>query len=356
MHGAWFWIRPLVVEVVTGLLFVGLYLVDTQWITAHWLMAQGIVPRADLLTGNLPLVFHARFLSHVVLAALLLVASLIDFDEQSIPDAITLSGTLAGLAFAVLYPWSLPGAGDWMINGSHQIEFINLASPDFWPDWLDGFPLVRGWVIAIACWTAWCVALMPRSWNMRRGLKTALRVFFHRLRIERQTYLLLALWPLGAAAITAAAWQAPAASWTALVSALVGMAAGGGVIWAVRLIGGYALKREAMGFGDVTLMAMIGAFVGWQGAWIVFFIAPFAGAVIALLQFIVRGEREVPYGPFLCLATLGVIVEWAAVWDRTAGVFSLGWMVVVVAAGCLALMAPILIVVRMVRKRLGSEP
>ena len=35
-----------------------------------------------------------------------------------------------------------------------------------------------------------------------------------------------------------------------------------------------------MGFGDVTLLAMIGAFVGWQGVIVVFFLAPFAGAVI----------------------------------------------------------------------------
>ena len=60
-------------------------------------------------------------------------------------------------------------------------------------------------------------------------------------------------------------------SWAALLTALVGLVAGGGIVWVVRLIGAVALRREAMGFGDVTLMAMVGAFVGWQASLIVFF-------------------------------------------------------------------------------------
>ena len=48
-------------------------------------------------------------------------------------------------------------------------------------------------------------------------------------------------------------------------------------MWAVRLIGTAALRREAMGFGDVTLMMMIGTFLGWQACSDLFFLAPFAG-------------------------------------------------------------------------------
>ena len=60
------------------------------------------------------------------------------------------------------------------------------------------------------------------------------------------------------------------------------MAVGAAVIWTIRFIASVILKREAMGFGDVTLMAMIGAFLGWQAVIIVFFLSPFAGAVVGV--------------------------------------------------------------------------
>ena len=117
---------------------------------------------------------------------------------------------------------------------------------------------------------------------------------------------------MGSAAITAA-WQSGddlVDNWQGLLTALVGMAAGGGLIWLVRLIGGAALGREAMGFGDVTLMAMIGAFLGWQTCLIVFFLAPLAGVVLGIAQLILRRGSEIPYGPFLCLGALAAIVAW----------------------------------------------
>jgi prepilin signal peptidase PulO-like enzyme (type II secretory pathway) len=97
-----------------------------------------------------------------------------------------------------------------------------------------------------------------------------------------------------------------------------------------------------MGFGDVTLMAMIGAFLGWQPSLIVFFLAPFAGLVIGLLRLILFRDREIPYGPFLCLATLAVIVGWADVWNYTQATFALGWIVPLAVLCCPPLMAVML--------------
>ena len=82
-----------------------------------------------------------------------------------------------------------------------------------------------------------------------------------------------------------------------MLTALVGLAASGGIVWAVRLIGTAALRREAMGFGDVTLMMMIGAFLGWQAGLMLFFLAPFAGLVIGLLQFVLRRDDVIPLRP-----------------------------------------------------------
>ena len=85
---------------------------------------------------------------------------------------------------------------------------------------------------------------------------------------------------------------------------MVGLLVGASLIWAVRLVGGMALGVEAMGFGDVILMGMIGAFIGWQGAIVVFFVAPFFGLVFGILRRFSNTAPEIPYGPFLCLATV----------------------------------------------------
>jgi len=133
------------------------------------------------------------------------------------------------------------------------------------------------------------------------------------------------------------------------LSALVGLAAGGGIIWLVRIIGRYALRKEAMGFGDVTLMAMIGSFLGWQACLFVFFLAPFAGLLLGIAQWVAHRENELPYGPFLCLATLFVIVQWAAIWEWAWRFFEIPWLVPGAMAVCMAIMLVLLSSLRWIR-------
>jgi leader peptidase (prepilin peptidase) / N-methyltransferase len=356
-HGSGFWIRPLIVELATGALFAGLYAWDLDTTRlGPLLLVNPPAPRpADLVNTNLPAVLHAQYFSHVLVIALMIVASLIDIDEKTIPDAITVWGTLAGLVLAAAYPWSLPICWLWAAppNFVTGAEFLTLTSPNPWPDLIGGLPLTLGLAIGLGCWTLWCGGLMPRRWNTRHGLVTAVRVFFHRLRVESFTYRILLVWLLGTAAIGLVAWQTPGTHWTALLTALVGMAGGGGVIWAVRIVGGAALKREAMGFGDVTLMAMIGTFVGWQAALMIFFLAPFFGLVVGLFQLILHREHEIPYGPFLCLATFGLILQWPELWAWGHPIFVLGWIVPALLAACMVLMFALLLVYRILRESLG---
>ena len=79
-----------------------------------------------------------------------------------------------------------------------------------------------------------------------------------------------------------------------------------------------------MGFGDVTLLAMIGAFLGWQAAVVVFFLAPVAGSGRWPGPLLLRGENEIPYGPFLCLAAAATVLAWPAIWDFCYRVFLSG--------------------------------
>jgi len=140
----------------------------------------------------------------------------------------------------------------------------------------------------------------------------------------------------------AVAWYRGGSGWPGLLSALVGMAAGGGLIWLVRIVAAAALRREAMGFGDVTLMAMIGAFLGWQPCMLIFFLAPLAGVVVGMLRLVFCRDKEIPYGPFLCLAAAAVVVFWSAVWNWASPIFALGWLVPAAMLACLMLMGMML--------------
>jgi len=63
-------------------------------------------------------------------------------------------------------------------------------------------------------------------------------------------------------------------------------------------------ETESMGGGDVKLLAMIGAFLGWQKVIFVFFLAPFFGAAIGIVNLLVKKDHTIPYGPFLSFSAI----------------------------------------------------
>lgn len=93
-----------------------------------------------------------------------------------------------------------------------------------------------------------------------------------------------------------------------LLGSLTGYLAGCGVVWATRIFGTLVFGREAMGLGDVHLMGAAGAVIGPGWVVLAFFVAPFFGLLWALYQFITKKSRQIPYGPFLSLAVLVVIL------------------------------------------------
>lgn len=95
----------------------------------------------------------------------------------------------------------------------------------------------------------------------------------------------------------------------AFLFSLLGAAVGAGSIYAIGVIGELIFKKEAMGGGDVKLMAMIGSVVGWKSALLVFFIAPFFGAAAGLYVKFVKKIDIIPYGPYLAFATFVVIMS-----------------------------------------------
>lgn len=93
--------------------------------------------------------------------------------------------------------------------------------------------------------------------------------------------------------------------------ALFGAALGAGILYAIR--GLYLLLRkvEAMGLGDVKMLAMIGAFLGWKGVLVTLLSSSFAGAAVGLIL-IARSRKglrdgmkiQLPFGVFLSLGGL----------------------------------------------------
>lgn len=96
----------------------------------------------------------------------------------------------------------------------------------------------------------------------------------------------------------------PGGDW---VGSLIGGVAGGGVLFVTAFAYEKATGMEGMGGGDIKLIAMIGAFLGWKGALLTIFSASILGTCGGLIA--MRKGREglktaIPFGPFLCAAAL----------------------------------------------------
>lgn len=93
-----------------------------------------------------------------------------------------------------------------------------------------------------------------------------------------------------------------------LATALVGWVIGGAIAWLTRLLGTLCLGKEALGMGDVHIMAGVGALAGWCVGLVGFFLASFlalAGMIVIHLR---RQSRAVPYGPWLALGAFVVVL------------------------------------------------
>jgi leader peptidase (prepilin peptidase)/N-methyltransferase len=110
---------------------------------------------------------------------------------------------------------------------------------------------------------------------------------------------------------------------TGLWQAALGAALGFGLLYFIAWAGEKAFRKEAMGGGDIKMMAMVGSFVGWKGV----LLTVFGGAVFGTLIFVpisLRTKKLVPFGIFLAA---GAVLAFAAgdaiiTWYRTS---VLGW-------------------------------
>mgnify|MGYP001248638426 CR=1 FL=1 len=106
--------------------------------------------------------------------------------------------------------------------------------------------------------------------------------------------------------------------WPSLMKSLLGLAAGSGILWLVAIIGRWAFKKDAMGFGDVKLLGAIGALLGVPGVIYTILISSLVGTVIGLLLIVVGGHQwrsKLPYGPYLAIAAVSWILGGDVLWE-----------------------------------------
>jgi len=89
------------------------------------------------------------------------------------------------------------------------------------------------------------------------------------------------------------------------MEALLGLVLGGGSLYLIAVLYELATKREGMGGGDIKLLAMMGAFLGWKSLLFILLVSSLVGAVVGISVMWAKGgdmKYAVPFGPFLSLA------------------------------------------------------
>jgi leader peptidase (prepilin peptidase)/N-methyltransferase len=95
-----------------------------------------------------------------------------------------------------------------------------------------------------------------------------------------------------------------------VVDALAGVALGGGLLFAVSELYFRVKKVEGMGFGDVKMMAMVGAFLGWRGVLLTLFLGSFTGSIVGLAVIGLSGgdmKTKLPFGTFLGMGAIATV-------------------------------------------------
>lgn len=170
-------IRYPVVELLTGLLFAGLFYgeIGRNFLGIPYLQNQ----RTAIAAGDIPLAAWVVFGCHAVLVSFLLLTSLCDLDDMAIPLPITITGTLIGLACSASFPWPFPGTE---IRVPPAIGLIPPRLPTGlypWPVWYPLPPWLPpgSWQLGLATGLAGAVAgmmvmrLVRFTYGVSRGIE-----------------------------------------------------------------------------------------------------------------------------------------------------------------------------------------
>lgn len=249
------------------------------------------------------------FIHHAILFSFLMVATFCDVDRRTIPMSLTFTGILVGMVMAVLFPWPWP----------------------YTP--AEALPKV-----------AWAIVRLPAQGGFRMGL------YFW------------PFWGVGVPVLQAGPlppWFHPGGNWhTGLMTGALGLSVGWLMMFGIRFFFGLGLGPDYMedtepddpgglrswlrrvggktlGLGDADLMAMAGAFVGWQLISVSLFMAVVPGLALGLSSLIRRGDNQLPFGPALAIGIVITVLVWPAISPIFQPFFFLAiLLVIVVVAAC----------------------
>ena len=315
--------RYFIVELVTGTIFLGLYL-----LYFYTNVRPGMQVHGGLLVYGV----------HIILLAAFLAASAIDLELWVIPLSICWFVTVVGLVGSTV-------AG-FVIRPPEAILDYRLfpaASPK------NGALALGAAIGLLVSWLLLKTGRLKRSYEIpddapelteaqkeerkQEGVAPYFEdyPFNHRAESLREVVFLV---PIVGTALLASALtngQGPiATAWAGLfthpavaglLGSLLGYFVGCAVVWVTRIFGTLAFGKEAMGLGDVHLMGAAGAVVGPIMVVLAFFVAPFFGLGWALFQMLFKKTRQIPYGPFLSLAVFTVMIFHDWIWNRFVVVF-----------------------------------
>lgn len=279
--------RSLLVQLLTASLFVGLFVLYYRERGFHFYRYPLGYDESKL---------RALLIYHAILASLLVAATFIDLDWMIIPDSITVPGMLLGVGLGTF----------WYV----ELHPVPLFEPGYRADY----------------------GLVDSSWMAGW------------LGVEK-----LPPWAEAARQAVNQHWHDHWNRWLGFLTGIAGVAAGGAVVWVVRAVCSWILRTEAIGFGDVTLMAMIGAYLGWQTVLIAFFVAPVSAVFVSLAVWLLTGNRAIPYGPHLSVAAIVCIFAWQPIWRQFAVLFDYPGIFLFVAVAMLVILALVTTIIQGVK-------
>jgi len=288
--------RYALIEFFNGLLWVVLYVLivpagfTAKIETSALYSLLGALAQPGLTQPAQIWLVNLQYLYFLTLAEALLVATFIDYDLMIIPDGVTIPAMIFGV-----------------IGGTI------LGTPALWPAWFFDSAQMAGFQAVLPSWMHWMLTLPADI-----------------------------------------PWLVAHPHWHGFVNSVLGLLAGGGIVWIVRILGQWVFRREAMGFGDVILMAMIGAFVGWQASLIVFFlVGPICAIIATIVTRSLQFSKAIPFGPYLSMGALLVVLFWNRWFSEFHTFFDRGPLMLVVFILMGTFFVPILVLVRAIKRGLG---
>lgn len=316
--------RYFVIELLTGLVFVGLF-----FLFFRTGLCAGV---GTFLQGG-----WFVYLVYIILLATLIAASTIDLKLWVIPLSICWFATATGLIGSALGGYILHNQtnviGEYAFLPSASAKTASLAAGA-----VTGLAISLGLLASGLIKRSYETDDMLSAQNQPQDTPASNGVegydepqINHRLEICREIIFLLPIIICSLAAYWLSQKNPSIRAWwlnlsqqpviAGLMGSLWGYFVGCGIVWIARILGTLGFGKEAMGLGDVHLLGAAGTVIGASLIVVAFFIAPFFGLAWAGLRTFFKKTRQIPYGPFLSLGILAVMILHDRILDYLNAIF-----------------------------------